>query len=172
MLCLFVLCLGLSRNAAAQNDVVGRWSRVPDLPFFPVHSHVLPTGKVMIWPALTVSGNDPRLWDPATATVTSLTTPGYDLFCSGHLFLADGRLFVAGGHYQFYSVGLPNASTYDPFTNSWSRVPDMNAGRWYPTATTLANGDVLVVSGSINNSDRVKIAFPKFSKSEVAPGVT
>ena len=49
-LCLFVLCLGLPSNAAAQNDVVGRWSRVPDLPFFPVHTHVLPTGKVMIWP--------------------------------------------------------------------------------------------------------------------------
>ena len=28
----------------------------------------------------------------------------------------------------------------------------MNAGRWYPTATVLANGDVLVVSGSIDNT--------------------
>ena len=28
----------------------------------------------------------------------------------------------------------------------------MNAGRWYPTATTLANGDVLVVSGSIDTT--------------------
>jgi len=28
----------------------------------------------------------------------------------------------------------------------------MNAGRWYPTVTTLANGDVLVVSGNIDNS--------------------
>ena len=28
----------------------------------------------------------------------------------------------------------------------------MNAGRWYPTATVLANGDVLVVSGSIDST--------------------
>ena len=28
----------------------------------------------------------------------------------------------------------------------------MNAGRWAPTATVLANGDVLVVSGSIDNT--------------------
>ena len=28
----------------------------------------------------------------------------------------------------------------------------MNAGRWYPTATVLTNGDVLVVSGSIDNT--------------------
>ena len=100
---------------------------------------------------LMVSGNDPRLWDPATATVTPLTKPGYDIFCSGHAFLADGRLFVAGGHIH-NDVGLPNASMYNPFTNQWSSVPDMNAGRWYPTATTLANGDVLVVSGSIDTS--------------------
>ena len=59
--------------------MIGRWSRVPDLPFFPVHTHVLPTGKVMIWPGDIggqppgVSGNDPRLWDPATAAVSPLT---------------------------------------------------------------------------------------------------
>ncbi|MGH3660003.1 MAG: galactose oxidase-like domain-containing protein, partial [Micromonosporaceae bacterium] len=28
--------------------------------------------------------------------------------------------------------------------------PDMNAGRWYPTTTVLANGDVLVVSGDVD----------------------
>ena len=106
LLCLFVLCLGFSSNAAAQPSVVGRWSRVPDLPFFPVHTHVLPTGKVMIWPGDLSgaggggAGNDVRLWDPVTATTSFLTPPGYDVFCSGHAFLADGRLFVAGGHIQ------------------------------------------------------------------------
>ena len=35
---------------------------------------------------------------------------------------------------------------------TWTALPDMNAGRWYPTATVLANGDVLVVSGSIDNT--------------------
>ena len=158
---LFVLLLGLSfcSDTAAQADpsVVGRWSLVPDLPFFPVHVHVLPTGKVMIWPGDDLagpgggSGNDVRLWDPVTATTSFLTPPGYDVFCSGHSFLADGRLFVAGGHIQ-NGVGMANASTYDPFTDLWTRVPDMNAGRWYPTATTLANGDVLVVAGDIDNA--------------------
>ena len=31
----------------------------------------------------------------------------------------------------------------------------MNAGRWYPTNTALANGDVLVVSGNINTSEGI-----------------
>ena len=45
--------------------------------------------------------------------------------------------------------GLPSAHLYDPFTDTWTELPEMNAGRWYPTNTTLANGDVLVVSGAI-----------------------
>ena len=149
--------------ARAQVDQIGQWDKLtPDLPFFPVHAHLLPTGKVMLWPGDGgISGNDPRLWDPATPpTQTSLkllAKPGFDLFCAGHAFLADGRLLVAGGHIQ-NNVGLAKASLYDPFLDKWSvapevpDVPDMNAGRWYPTVTTLANGDALVVSGSIDTT--------------------
>lgn len=104
----------------------------------------------MIWPGdQGISGNDPRLWDPETASVSLLKKPGYDLFCSGHSFLADGQLLVSGGHIQ-NNIGLPNASLYNPFTDTWTTLPNMNAGRWYPTNTTLANGDVLVISGSVD----------------------
>ena len=147
------VCFG-ARQGVAQQSVVGAWSTAnPNpFPFFPVHSHILPTGKVMIWPGDEgISGNDPRSWDPANQSISSLARPGYDLFCTGHSFLADGRLFVAGGHIQ-NGVGLANASIYDPVANAWTALPDMNAGRWYPTATVLANGDVLVVSGSIDNT--------------------
>ncbi len=34
--------------------------------------------------------------------------------------------------------------------STWTRLPDMNAGRWYPTNTTLANGDVLTTSGALD----------------------
>jgi hypothetical protein len=71
-----------------------------------------------------------------------------------HTFLADGRLLVTGGHSTNF-VGLSKASTYNPFTGAWTALPDMNAGRWYPTNTALANGDVLVVSGSISTSEGV-----------------
>ncbi|CAA9891409.1 putative Galactose oxidase [Candidatus Methylobacter favarea] len=137
-------------SAAPTADVVGQWALVNPLPFFPVHSHLLPTGKMMIWPGDGgVSGDNPWSWDPASENVSSLTKPGYDLFCSGHTFLADGELFVAGGHIA-NSVGLSRMSKYNSVTDTWSGLPDMNAGRWYPTTTTLPNGDVLVVSGSID----------------------
>jgi hypothetical protein len=96
-------------------------------------------------------GGDPYLWDPDSAGITPLAKSGHNIFCSGHSFLADGRLLVTGGHIQT-EVGLPNASIYDPLADSWTSVTDMNAGRWYPTNTTLANGDVLVLSGSIDGT--------------------
>ena len=48
-------------------------------------------------------------------------------------------------------MGLPNAYMYNPLDNTWTRLPDMNNGRWYPTNTTLPNGDMLVISGTIRS---------------------
>ena len=145
--------------ALAQLDpaVFGRWSAAPQLPWFPTAAHMLPTGQVLIYSGDPegippgVPGTTQRLWNPSSGTTTSIPGSGYDVFCSGHSFLADGRLLIAGGHTENF-VGLRSASTYDPFANTWTRLPDMNAGRWYPTSTTLANGDALVVSGSIDNT--------------------
>jgi hypothetical protein len=129
-------------------DVVGQWSGVTSWPIVAVHMQMLPTGKVMFYPY----GDGPRLWDPANpGTLGSTALCGYNIFCTGHSLLADGRLLVTGGHIE-NGVGLKFASVYDPFKNTWARQPDMNAGRWYPTNTTLANGDVLCVSGNIDNT--------------------
>src|SRR5512138_740423 len=112
----------LSTVATAQGqtpDTVGQWTSVQPLPYFPVHSHLMPNGKVIVWPGDGgVSGDDAASWDPATEAVTLLAKSGYDLFCSGHTWLSDGTLFVAGGHIQNY-VGLPTASAYDPVANTW-----------------------------------------------------
>ena len=139
-------------TAYGQTNVVGQWTSVQPLPYFPVHTHLLPNGKVMVWPGDGgVSGDGAASWDPATETVTYLSKSGYDLFCSGHTFLSDGTLFVAGGHIQNY-VGLATATAYDAAANAWRYLPPMNAGRWYPTVTALPNGDVLVVSGDVDTT--------------------
>lgn len=65
--------------------------------------------------------------------------------------MADGRIFIAGGHIADYT-GFPHALIYDPFQNTITQVPDMNEGRWYPTTTVLSNGDILVVSGDVNSN--------------------
>ncbi|MDB5928427.1 MAG: Kelch domain protein, partial [Polaromonas sp.] len=127
----------------------GQWQNGPNFPYFPTHIHLLPNSTVMLWPGDGVSGDDPRVWDPVSGSVTTLSRVGFDPFCSAHTFLPDGRLFVAGGHIDNW-VGLPDAAIYNPANNSWTRQPRMNLGRWYPTVTGLPNGDVLVVSCAVD----------------------
>ena len=142
----------LATPASAQTSTVGQWTTLPALPFFPINLILLPSGKVMMYPGDEgISGDNSLLWDPATASTLPLAHVGYDLFCTGHAHLADGRVLVVGGHIQNF-VGLPRASIYDPVADRWTALPDMNAGRWYPTATTLPNGDVLIISGDIDTS--------------------
>lgn len=136
------ISLQLIPKTFGQADVVGQWSGVQNWPIVSVHTVVLPTGKVMFYPY----GDDPYLWDPSNSSLTQLPRVGYNIFCTGHSLLADGRVFVTGGHIE-NNRGLNDASYYDPFANSWTRLPDMNDGRWYPTSTVLPNGDVLIVSG-------------------------
>jgi len=132
---------------AADPAVVGQWSEVKNFPIKATHTHLLPNGKVLFSPSFK-GGGEPHLWDPATDIVEQAPNAGWNIFCAGHTLTADGKLFIAGGH-VVTPVGLPHASLYDPTTNSWNRVPDMNDARWYPTTTMLNNGDILTISGTI-----------------------
>ncbi|HEX2327121.1 MAG TPA: carboxypeptidase regulatory-like domain-containing protein [Candidatus Angelobacter sp.] len=96
----------------------------------------------------------PNIWDPVSNTFTPTAAAPYELFCAGHTSLADGRVFIAGGHIADYT-GFAHALIYDPDTNTYKSVPDMNEGRWYPTTTVLPNGDVLVTSGDVNANTNV-----------------
>jgi galactose oxidase len=139
---------------------VGRWDPVFPLSNVAIHTHLLPDGRVLFWgrrddPAGSMNEHSctPHVWDPATATSTPTPQPRradgttVNLFCAGHAYLPDGRLLVAGGHLTD-GDGIDHACTYDHRTNTWTPLPPMNGGRWYPTATTLADGRVLVISGS------------------------
>jgi hypothetical protein len=113
---------------------------------------LLRTGKVLLIP----SSTDTLLWDPTSATPFSLldgATTGLtaNLFCSGHSFLSDGKLLVAGG-----GGGSPGTASsieawkFDPIHETWTKTAgDMAYKRWYPTVVTLGDepGRALVISG-------------------------
>jgi hypothetical protein len=94
----------------------------------------------------------PRIWDPvadpqATQSQAQAQYPvPNNPFCAGDALLPDGRLLVAGGHYATGS-GRNTAEIFDPVALAWSQTPNMHDGRWYPTVTALATGEMLVESG-------------------------
>ena len=126
--------------------VTGQWAAVQTWPFMAAHAHLLPNGNVLFWPSFDL-GNNPTLWNPVTNKFNTVPMAAYNIFCSGHSLLQDGRLFVAGGHAGNQGDGLISSTVYDPSSNTWTQTSNMNAPRWYPTNTTLPSGDVLVVSG-------------------------
>jgi len=151
VLLLFLVAVVVRSNAQASTQ--GQWSSVANWPTRAVHATLLPDGRVF-FVSYYAESLHPNIWDPVSNTFTATASSSYALFCAGHTTLADGRVFIAGGHIADFT-GYPHAVIFDPATNGFTSLPDMNAGLWYPTVTTLPNGDVLVVSGDINANTNV-----------------
>jgi hypothetical protein len=108
------------------------------------------------------------VWDPALppdggANFFHPLTPRdehgrpFDFFCCGHAFLADGNLLVAGGTLDYDRhghgfLGLTDALVFDVTAQQWTVKADMARGRWYPTLTTLGDGQVLAASGLLDTT--------------------
>ncbi|MGH9227081.1 MAG: galactose oxidase-like domain-containing protein [Acidimicrobiales bacterium] len=120
-----------------------------DLPYetgaVAIHAALLRTGKVAVWgfQDWNDGAGDARVIDPVTG---DLEQPhhAHHLFCSGHAFLPDGRVAIAGGHHD----DVKSWTTFDPETLDWAHHPPMSQGRWYPTCTAMPDGTVLTISGS------------------------
>ena len=140
---------------------VGRWTVLgSNMPIRAIHATVLQNGKVLL---LAGSGNnldrfnagtfDAAVWDPVANTFQVLGVPK-DMFCSGHVTLADGRVLIQGGTKSYPSSaggadygGLKDTWVFDPGTSTFSDAPDANEGHWYPTLTALGNGNVWMGGG-------------------------
>jgi hypothetical protein len=154
----------------------GAWSPVANWPLSAIHSIVLPNGKVMTYgtnkngrPSYGFSYD---IWDPAAGlSAGSHTTlpvrTATNLFCSAQTVLpGSGRVLITGGEEN----GLPgggfndavnDVNVYDPSTNALTRLAgSMSHARWYPTVTTLPNGEVLVHGGR-DDTDTLRPALVK-----------
>jgi hypothetical protein len=155
----------------------GMWNTLSyTMPINPIHAALLHTGKVLI---VSGSGNCPptqagcpqgpqysqgaALMDLSANKITMVPT-SWDMFCNGMSMMQDGRVLINGGTKGYGSLavvgvqgevpftGLPNASIFDPGTESFVDVAPTAHGRWYPTVTELNDGRMMT-TGGLNDSD-------------------
>ena len=144
-------------------NAFGQWATVANWgDFIGIHTSVLPNGNVLSWQGHNddhmtslYMGTGFYLWNTSKAKPTrpDLQLDRTNAFCTGHSFLADGKLLVTGGHHgtvqhldvttgkmvDWYIEGLPDANTYDytvttPATSTnpapgWQKERDMIRNR-------------------------------------------
>lgn len=150
---------------------LGEWRIIkPRFRNLPIHVALLHTGKVL---AFGGSGNDetklenwdkPEIFEPdytgnSDGRIYEISDSGIegDIFCVGHTFLPDGKLFLAGGTFKYDLYvgsfllmpfsGLEHTYLFDPENMTWKRLQNMRHGRWYPTCVMLADGRVATFAG-------------------------
>jgi PKD repeat protein len=143
-------------------------------PNYAINQILLPTGKILLISKPTddaaAGENRPdnasgtaHVFDPLTGQYKAVdppNIPGQDsadtpipnLFCVGHVQLADGRILVAGGQRASSTAthgiqGHRGVWIFNPWTETWQVQGLMRHGRWYPTLTLLADGRVAIMSG-------------------------
>jgi hypothetical protein len=139
--------------------LLGQWDPVEVWPIVPIHVVLMQDGRVLTWSRWgeATCQQCAVVWEPASNTFSGVEAPSWE-FCSGNAFLPNGQVIVPGGHIQD-NFGLPDVNVFDPVTSTWTQAPPMAAGRWYPTATTTADGSIVVVSG--NTADGVMNEIPE-----------
>ncbi len=124
--------------------------------------------------------NNTSLFDPETQKFQRIASPpaiqygeSNDLFCAGHLHLANGNVLFISGTGRYYPggrfTGSKQVNIYDWQTGEWSTVGQMKEGRWYPTLVSLADGKIVIFSGlKINSPNQInpsiEIYDPKTEK--------
>jgi Domain of unknown function (DUF1929)/Bacterial Ig domain/Putative Ig domain len=160
-------------NADVRSQV-GEWSPLTSWPLIAINANLLKTGKVLVWDHENVV-TGPLVWDPVTTEFTATPLVNDELFCSGQVNLADGRVFTAGGHKVGGSEdGIKSTYIYDPDANTWTKTGDMAYDRWYPGQTKLGDGRVVITSGQIvtgSFADTPEIYDPSTDLSTPIPSI-
>jgi len=142
---MFILAVLAAPNRVLPQDSsqVGQWGAVLQWPLQTIHMILLHNGKVFCSENVGYI-----LYNPVDNTLTSHSAP-MDLFCAGHVALADGRvLFQNGG-----SGGSISTYIYDPIvgpSGQWTSATEPSTPlSYYPTCTILGDGRVLALADNI-----------------------
>ena len=121
-------------------------------------------GKVLIAGGIQETPNlDPgsvlagaELYDPATATFSTIGKMASPRFGHSATLLADGRVLIAGGRSAVDAASqLSSVELYDPATGTFAGAGDMMQPRNFHSAIALSDGRVLIAGGSLTNEAEV-----------------
>jgi hypothetical protein len=113
---------------------------------------------------LLVGGIHAELFDVQTENFTSIPRPWINphqvIPRSAHAAakLPDGKVLIAGG-YPHGNVGPPAEELYDPQAKTITRVPSLGKSAYGLTLTTLPNGNVLAVGGSVQTETVIDVTI-------------
>jgi hypothetical protein len=154
-------------SAATDPAVSGSWAAPFNLGGVAINAiltHTGTTDEVLFWQDVEGQGGVDTTsyvgtWNVSSGVVRQAPLPyARDVFCSHHVTLPDGRIFVAGGHdYRRTGkqdgYGVAETDTWTPATRAWRRMPAMAQKRWYPTVVGLAGGRALIFGGQVKNGE-------------------
>lgn len=133
------------------DDNPGRWTRIGDTS--PEYLGATNSGTLLADGRILYCHDteDPLIFDPVNGNKGVVLGSGSAQGCHATTVLLDGRVLFVGGQDGDdpgnFRNGIPWVKAYDPASNTWERLPDMNQARWYPTLTRLADGGLLVTGG-------------------------
>lgn len=166
-----LIVIGGNRGSTGNNLVTGSierydpttdtWTEVASLET-PRQNHTsvqLLNGKILIMGGYTggITANC-ELFDPATNTVSSAAPMHHNRHDHHSILLDDGKVLTAGGRDGgSASTYLRTAELYDPATDTWQDVGNMEQARDHGSLVRFEDGTVLTTGG-------------RKSQSEIAPG--
>ena len=139
-------------------------------PIIPIHVALLPDGRVLSY-GTDQSADDAGssmvydIWNPSLGTGSNAhaVLPNYSntmIFCSAVTVLPSGNALVVGGQLVSGSNAEEGYSTnaveiFNPKQNVLTAAGQMAYPRWYPSITTLPDGEKLVLGGLLTDSTGV-----------------
>ncbi|RFU20832.1 radical copper oxidase GlxA [Geodermatophilus marinus] len=164
-----------------------------------IHAALLHTGKVLL---IAGSGNDAQdfeagtfrtvVWDPVTGETKEVPTPE-DLFCSGHAYLPNGNLLVAGGTRRYEvlagdveraagvltvknerddgTVALPAGTRFTADGLTWLSTEDVTVppAHTMPDGTRMAGEQTVWVEAEAEGEEYVVTGSRQFRIPDVEP---
>ncbi len=133
-------------SAEIYHPGTGVWTLAQAMPA----AHVQHTATLLADGRVLVAGSgETDLFDAQTGRWTVAAAPLNSRDEATATLLPSGKVLLAGGvDYAGHNTVLASAELYDPHTNRWAATAGMRIARYRQTATTLADGRVLVAGGA------------------------